>query len=99
MAKKKYDVRTINFGDKSNVARLIVGEIEKKFGSQKLSRAIRIAIIEFYGKDFEKNILQHELRQNLNKSKKVLVEKARIKQKMDDLGVNSDEVEDFIKYG
>ena len=40
-AKKKYDIRTINFGERGNPARVLVRQYVKEHGVNKLSELIR----------------------------------------------------------
>jgi len=70
--KKKYCVKTINFGKPDDPARMIVKTLERTYGIQNLSKLIRKAVIICYSQAGDEQTKRELIAEQLNEVKKDL---------------------------
>ena len=94
---KKYDIRSINFGEVGNPARYIIKEYCEKYGKNELSRLIRKLVLIYFSdnpeykkwKIYEIIYEKKKIGQNIAK---LIKKRSEIHQELEKLGINPDEI-------
>ena len=92
---KKYDRRTINFGDRNNPARIIVEDYVKKNGNNELSLLIRKLVIFYFindprYEDAKKRMLLGRKQEIVDRFLLIQKELQQINKELEDKGIDTD---------
>ena len=86
--KSKYYIKTINFGDKDNLARILIQQYIKENGKNELSRFIRNLVVYYLSKNKGADCLILERRKLSKNLAKLFEEKGYIDNELRKLGIN-----------
>ncbi len=94
---KKYDVRSINFGEVGHPARILVDKFVSLHGKTALSRLIRRLVMIYLMekpeyRDWKAQKLIYERKELGKKVAQILERRRKVDEELRDLGVNPDEL-------
>ena len=94
---KKYDIRSINFGEAGHPARILVDKFVQKHGKTALSQLIRRLVVCYLMdkpeyKDWKKDLLIYERREIGKEIAHKFNRRRQIDDELREMGVNPDEV-------
>ena len=94
---KKYDLRSINFGEPGHPARILVAKFVERNGKTGLSGLIRKLVIVYLQnkseyKDWEKDLLIHKRKELGKEIAHKVKEKVQVDEELRQLGINPDDL-------